>query len=199
MTAHVNRRQFTRGAAWSAPALSIAAAAPAVAVSPPPPKLTSATFFGQSNVSGQTVAPYTCNGQQQFQVDGVRSGQFFTVTNTVAGVPITNITMTFWLATVAGTTWTRVSGSSTCWSLPTATGDTTTYGSVLFRAYSSTFNCTAMPSGSTYTIPTTQMFNFVSSCQGRSSFPTSYYHYTQTALTRGVSLTKDNGWTNVMV
>lgn len=199
MTTPMNRRQFARGAAWSAPALTLAGAAPALAASPPPPKLTSATFFGQSNVAGQTVNPYSCNGQLQFQVDGVRSGQFFTVSNTVAGTPITNITMTFWLATAAGTTWTRVSGSSTCWSIPSATGATTTYDGATFRAYTTTFNCTAVPSGSTYTIPTSQMFNFVSSCQGRSSALTSYYHYTQTALTRGVALTKDNGWTNVMV
>ena len=138
-------------------------------------------------------------GQQQFQVDGVRSGQFFTVNNTVAGAAITNISMTFWLATVAGTTWTRVAGSSACWSVPAATGATTTFDGQTFRAYTSDFSCPAVPTGSSYTIPTAQMFNFVSSCQGRTTLPTRYYHYTQAATTRGVPLTKDNGWNNQMV
>ncbi|SNC73681.1 hypothetical protein SAMN05445756_2090 [Kytococcus aerolatus] len=158
----------------------------------PPLGLTSLTTF-------QVATTSQCGGRRQYSISGQDYNSHFTIQNTKPGEPITNIAMTFWLPTDAGTVWYPAGGSSSCWSRPTATGNTQVRNGLLYRAYTSSFSCSATATGTTFRIPSSQMFNWVSSCQSSYTAPSGIaYNYNQTANIRDETLVKDNGWNNTM-
>lgn len=79
---------------------------------------------------------------------------------------------------MTGTTFKRVTGSSTCWSVPVATGKTMTYNGVILREYKSAYSCTYTLAQGTWTQLSANNFDFISSCQSAIK-PSRYYTYNQ--------------------
>lgn len=109
--AGVSRRVLARGAAWAVPAVTIAAAAPALAASPPPPGLQGWLGVGKTCVSGTDTL--TIDGRGSFPTRGL--WVYYTTSTTV----LTGARMTFYYPTSLGTlTW---SDSINGWSKPVVT------------------------------------------------------------------------------
>lgn len=201
-TEGINRRKIVKGTAWAAPAIVATTTIPAYAASPQP-VLTSSTHFGWGNTISSNVPNYSCGGRAQIQIRQ-DSTSYLRVTGLTTGTTLSNLKMSVWLPVQAGTTFTRVSGSSSCWSVPVATGITTVRNGYTFREYVSTYGCAMNVTSSTWTQPTASNFNFISSCQTSSTLPTTTYHYTQQVTVKAPSgaiytPTKDNGWSNTML
>ena len=198
----ISRRALAKGSAWSAPVILTSSAIPAYAASPRP-TLTSITWFYRANGPALQVKPYTCTDRVQIQIIQ-NSKSYITLSNLASGSTLSNLTASYWLPVETGTTFSRVSGTSTCWSVPTASGRITTNNGFTYREYVSNYTCPITASGSSWTQPTSSNFNFVSSCQTTRSLATNNYHYEQnitvTSKTGQKSIvTKENGWANAMV
>lgn len=195
MNSKPTRRQVASAAAWSAPTIALGAAAPAVAASQIPPPLTSSTRFANANFSGDKVVPYSCSGRVQVQIQQSSGSSFLTVKNISPTTQLTNLAASYWLALDAGTTFTRVSGSSTCWTVPTRSGASQVREGATFYEFVSTYTCPITVTGTSWSQPTDTFLNFVSSCQSGTRLTSSIVHYTQTIVLDGkTTLTKDNGW-----
>ena len=85
-----SRRTVARGAAWSLPVVAIAASAPAMAASPPPPAADALYIAGPTSTSVNTSVVYRVYGQ----ADGDLGGQYPAGTTLVfpAGFVITAVT-----------------------------------------------------------------------------------------------------------
>ncbi|MDO4916440.1 MAG: hypothetical protein Q3974_02310 [Rothia sp. (in: high G+C Gram-positive bacteria)] len=199
----ISRRTLAKGSAWAAPTVVASAVIPAYAASAQPTTLTSITWFYNASSGSGNVQPYTCNGNNQLRITQKTTGSYVTVSNIPTGSKLTNLIARYWLAVDSNTTFTRVSGTSTCWSVPLASGKTTTYNGVVFREYTSTYTCPISISGTSWTQPTADAMDFVSSCQASPTLTSIIYHYTQQVTLTSAQgtttiLTKDNGWTNQM-
>lgn len=197
----INRRNLAKGAAWATPLVVASATVPVYAASVAG-AISSATYFSSSNATGQTVTPYSCAGKMQVQISQQSTqNSYLNITNISSTSKLSNLMGSYWLPVQSGTTFSRVSGSSTCWSVPVASGKTTTYNGVVFLEYTSTYTCPITVSGTSWTQPTSSNFNFVSSCQPGATLPSKTYHYEQsvtvTSATGAVTTaTKSNGWAN---
>lgn len=168
-----NRRNVAKGALWAMPAVVATSQIPVYAASQLKPTFASSTTFTLG-----TALSSTCGGKQQFKLSQVLNSSFITVTNIPTGSTLSNLYSLFYLQVDAGTTFTRVSGSSTCWSVPVATGNTMVYNGVTLREYRSNYSCAYTISGGTWTQPTANNFNFISSCQS-TNLASRYYAYNQ--------------------
>lgn len=198
----LSRRTLTKGSAWAAPVVLASASIPVYAASPKP-TITSSTQFGRATGASATVPAYSCSGRLQIQISQ-NSSTFVKVDNIPTGYTLSNLVANYWFPVQSGTTFSRVSGTSTCWTVPTATGNTTVVSGYTFREYRSTYTCPLTYSGTSWAQPSSSNFSFISSCQPGSTLPTYTYHYTQTiTLTSrtgsAITLTKDNGWANKLV
>lgn len=101
----LSRRSITKGAAWGVPALTVAAAAPALAASPVPSVRGASYFF---DTFDERVSPKTIDGRIDTQ-----GGCSYTVTNGPASV--TNLSMTYWLPL---SNYKFAPTQSTVWSTP---------------------------------------------------------------------------------
>ena len=197
----ISRRSLTQGAAWAAPVIIASATTPAYAASATV-AIASSTYFASAVASGKTITPYSCAGKVQVQISQQSTqNSYLTVNNLKSTSKVTNLKGSYWLPVQSGTTFTRVANTSTCWSVPVASGKTTTYNGVVFREYTSTYTCPITVSGTSWTQPTSSNFNFVSSCQSGSTLPSRIYHYEQSATVTSASgavatATKSNGWSN---
>ena len=197
----ISRRSLTQGAAWAAPVIIASATTPAYAASATV-AIASSTYFAWAVVSGKTVTPYSCAGKAQVQISQLSTqNSYLTVNNLKSTSKVTNLKGSYWLPVQSGTTFTRVANTSTCWSVPVASGKTTTYNGVVFREYTSTYTCPITVSGTSWTQPTSSNFKFVSSCQTGTTLPSRIYHYEQSATVTAASgavatATKSNGWSN---
>jgi hypothetical protein len=198
---HISRRNLTKGAAWAAPAVLATAGVPVYAASATV-AITSSTYFASAVASGQTVTPYSCAGKVQLQISQQSTkNSYLTISNIKSTSKVTNLKASYWLPVQSGTTFTQVANTSRCWSVPVASGKTTTYNGVVFREYISTYTCPITVSGTSWTQPTSSNFSFVSSCQTGSTLPSRIYHYEQSATVTSASgavatATKTNGWSN---
>lgn len=133
----------------------------------------------------------------------VAQNSFLTVSNIKSTSKLSNLKGSYWLPVQSGTTFSRVSGSSTCWSVPVASGKTTLYNGVVYREYTSTYTCPIAVSGTSWTQPASSNFSFVSSCQTGTTLPSKTYHYEQSVTVTSASgvvttATKNNGWSNTL-
>lgn len=195
---NISRRALAKGSAWAAPIVIASTAVPVYAASPVP-TLASSTAFSFASASGGSVSPYTCNGKAQIQIQQASATSFLTVSNIPSTTKLSNLAGHYWLPVQSGTTFTRISGTSSCWSVPTATGVTTTYNGVIFREYISTYGCAITVTSTQWTQPASSNFNFVSSCQSGATLTSQSYHYTQNITSTSASgqstiLSKNNGW-----
>lgn len=194
MTSNPTRRQVAGAAAWSLPALAVGAAAPASAASRIPPVLTSSTHFGNATFQSSSVPAYNCGGTAQVQIEQ-GSSSFLTVSNIAPTTKLSNLSASYWLAVDAGTKFTRVSGSSTCWSVPVLSGASQVRDGATFYEFTSTYTCPITVASTSWSQPTNTFLNFISSCQSGRTLASSIIHYTQTIVVDGkTTLTKDNGW-----
>ncbi|MDO4897851.1 MAG: hypothetical protein Q3965_00950 [Rothia sp. (in: high G+C Gram-positive bacteria)] len=172
------RRTVAKGAAWAAPAVLATAAIPAYAASTMTAVLASSTTIAKANVRGNSVPHYNCNGNTQVEVYNTRAAQYISVNSLPANAKLSNLTMEFWAAVDANTTWTipttATTGTSsafdtvkpsTCWSVPVRSYNDVVQDGITFYSFKSTFNCPITVTGSSWTLPTTQEFAFLSSCQ----------------------------------
>lgn len=168
-----NRRTIAQGALWTLPAVMGTSVVPSYASSKAPTTLSSMTSFKMGSYTNST-----CAGKQQFEVSQNSASTYINVTNIQSGTTLSGLYALYYLHVDAGTTFKRVTGSSTCWSVPVATGKTMTYNGVIFREYKSAYSCTYTIAQGTWTQPSANNFDFISSCQ--SSIKTSrYYTYNQ--------------------
>ncbi|MEU7993476.1 hypothetical protein IDM48_07360 [Rothia amarae] len=197
----ISRRSLIQGAAWAAPVIIASVTTPAYSASATV-AIASSTYFAWAVASGQTVTPYSCAGKAQVQISQLSTqNSYLTVNNLKSTSKVTNLKGSYWLPVQSGTTFTRVANTSTCWSVPVASGKTTTYNGVVFREYTSTYTCPITVSGTSWTQPTSSNFKFVSSCQTGTTLPSRIYHYEQSATVTSASgavatATKSNGWSN---
>lgn len=110
--AGVSRRVLAKGTAWTLPAVAVAAAAPRVAASPPPPGLQGWVQIGKQCRSGADTL--TINGVGDYPDRGL--WVFYTTAATV----LTNARVTFYYPSSLVITWSAAAGNSG-WSVP-ATG-----------------------------------------------------------------------------
>lgn len=194
MTSNPTRRQVASAAAWTAPAIALGAAAPVTAASQIPPTLTSSTRFGNANFKSSSVPAYSCGGSAQVQIQQSTSS-FLTVSNISPTTKLSNLSASYWLALDPGTKFTRVSGSSTCWTVPVLSGASQVRDGATFYELTSTYTCPITVTSTSWSQPTDTFLNFVSSCQSGQTLASSIIHYTQTIVVDGkTTLTKDNGW-----
>ncbi|MFJ3031373.1 hypothetical protein ACIP5Z_05990 [Rothia terrae] len=189
----VSRRHLARGAAWVAPVVIATAATPVYAASTIFATLTSSTYFLRESVSA-------CSYHDRVYIQELTSqNSYLTVNNLKSTYKLSNLATHVWLPVAKGTTFSCVTGGSTCWSVPTATGASQVRNGYTFYEYVTTYTCAITFTGTSWTMPSTSFMNFVSSCQP-GALPTATYHYTQNiTVTSGAAskvITKDNGWAN---
>ena len=114
----ISRRALAKGSAWSAPVILTSSAIPAYAASSRP-TLTSITWFYRANGPALQVNPYTCTDRVQMQIIQ-DSRSYITLSNLASGSTLSNLTASYWLPVETGTTFSRLSGPSPWWSVPTA-------------------------------------------------------------------------------
>ncbi|SIK65660.1 Uncharacterised protein [Mycobacteroides abscessus subsp. abscessus] len=198
----ISRRTLAKGSGWAAPAIMASAVTPVYAASAQP-TLTSITWFYNASSTNGNVQPYTCNNKSQLRITQKTAGSNVTVSNIPTGSKLSNLVANYWLPVAANTTFTRVTSTSSAWSIPTATGKFVVNNNITYREYTSSYTPVIAVTGTTWTQPTPDAMDFVSSCQPSGTLASTTYHYTQNiTLTsaKGVAtvLTKDNGWANQM-
>ncbi|MDO4897850.1 MAG: hypothetical protein Q3965_00945 [Rothia sp. (in: high G+C Gram-positive bacteria)] len=205
---HISRRSVAQGAAWAVPAVVATAAVPAYAASKIPPTLVSSTSQARADRRGDALPHYNCNGATQAEIYNTRPSSYITVNNLPANAKLSNLTMEFWLAVDANTTWTipttATTGTSadtstvkpsTCWTVPVRSYKDVVRNGITFYSFKSTFTCPITVTGSTWTLPTNQKFAFLSSCQSVSRLRSGEVHYEQTITVNGSTvLTKSSPW-----
>lgn len=120
-SARVGRRELTAGLAWTLPALTVAAAAPAASASTnpaTPPGLQGWIQWLRSCSSGQVTLTVDGNGPNNVVYPSSQYGMY--VYNTTSTTTLTNACVTFgYTPSYNGQiTWTRASGGGANWSIP---------------------------------------------------------------------------------
>lgn len=156
----ISRRTLAKGAAWATPVAVTAAAAPALAASPAITWSHTTTWRWYLN-----SAPWCTTARDGLEINTAESGSGFTIANTSTSTSITNVSATFWF-TRNDITWTRASGDSGCWSVPSLTGQSATLqGSDgvtrTYYAYLTTYTCTVTAVNGTTTL---SAYRFRSQC-----------------------------------
>lgn len=181
------RRTIAKGALWTVPAVIATTQVPAYASSTQPTSLTSVTSFKMGSYANST-----CAGRQQFEISQNSASTYLNVINIPSGSTLSGLYSLYYLQVDAGTTFRRITGSSTCWTVPVATGKTITYNGAILREYKSAYNCSYTIAQGTWTQPTANNFDFISSCQGVIR-PSRYYVYNQF-----ITLTSATGTSQVL-
>lgn len=149
MTSTINRRHVVKGAAWAVPSLSVAAAAPAMAVSPIPKLVANNTVLVGLLPSGSTSGDnqfriYTSPNNRNDPPNSVSScGP--EITGSTSNTSVTGVSMVYWLPQSTLTFANNTVGAATSgWSLLTRAASmdgnhTDTAGRKLY-AYMTTFS-----------------------------------------------------------
>jgi hypothetical protein len=142
-TAHPSRRALLAGAAWAAPIVVMAAAAPLVAASPGTPVL---VVNGDVHLSPSDFS----TGQYSISLySGTTPG--YHINNEVTGYTITNATLTLWYPESGLTFTNMLSGSG--WSNMVTTGTSRVEGGVTYYGYKSTNSGTYATTNGTTNLP----------------------------------------------
>lgn len=206
------RRSLVKGAAWAAPAVVATAAIPAYAASTIQAVLTSSTTQSKASVRGNAVPHYNCNGSTQVEIYNTRASGHITVSQLPTGATLSNLTMEFWVAVDVNTTWTipttATTGTSaafntvrpsTCWSAPVRSYKDVVRNGITHYSYISTFNCPITVTGTTWVLPTSQEFAFLSSCQSVYNLRSPEVMYEQKITVNGSAvLTKTAPWSTMV-
>lgn len=135
----VSRRTVVKGAAWAAPVVAMASAAPAFAASPPE----NTSINGYVVVSGSCKWNWPNSRRGTLDYDS-RSGNYgLFINNTTTSTTISNPSIIFYVS-VSGLTWTTGEGNIG-WSAPVSTGGTISRNGVTFYGYKSTLSPTTVP------------------------------------------------------
>lgn len=139
--AQLSRRNLAKGIAWTAPALVVATAAPAVATS----------LRIDPGINGWVLNSPTSRGFCRYYID-VDS----TVTNTRSpdgapfglylydiedGASITGAKLTYWIIGDQEATWTRLAGHSGCWGSPVRGTPSVKADGLVYTPYTWTYSC----------------------------------------------------------
>lgn len=186
----VNRRAVARGAAWTVPALTVAAAAPAIASSPTPvpPTLTIPIYASSSNLGG-TTSQYTF--QSVATAGSQTPGSSFCISNTTAKTTLSTAKVTLYVPIGKGVTFTTGSGGSACWSALAydASSGTQTYNGCTFYAYTTTYTCAIVGAS-----PSTCLPEFVfTSAANAPALCTPYWYKNASVLANGTKITAMSG------
>lgn len=142
------RRTLVKGAAWAAPAVTIAAAAPTLAASSPPVRK-------DPGINGWVSTSYrrTSGCTWSLEVDSTLSG-----TNTPDGAPfglylydvepnaiITSPSLTYWVIGDQNATWSSLAGHSTCWRFQGRGALTRKADGLQYRPYTWNYTCPVNP------------------------------------------------------
>lgn len=127
----ISRRVLAKGAAWTVPAVAVAAAAPALAASPPPPGLQGWVQISK-DCNRNTDDVLEIDGRGDYPDNGLW------VYYTTAATVLTNAKITFYYPTSLGVlTWATATGNAS-WSAPAYdAGDTSVAG---HYAYTTTYS-----------------------------------------------------------
>lgn len=153
----ISRRTLAKGAAWTIPAVTVAAASPAAAVSGQPPALKVA---GRVTWNEEWYTEDIDNYQnfKVFSTGGGGStvpGSGYCVSNTTTSTVITNFTATFYLPYESGLTFVAGPGGQGGWStLRRDTSKTSKrYNGVTYYAYTTTYTGTIKAAGGQTCLP----------------------------------------------
>lgn len=178
----MTRRTFARSTAWAVPAVSVAAATPALA--------SSGTTIRNAGYVSSVWNTDTCDGTT-VTVDGTPTAATtnpgYTVQNSTTATKISNITLTFYLP-LAGLTFTRMSGSASGWSNLTANGSSQNINGVTYYGYSSTYAGAVTAKSPN----TTVNYGWTSGCSD-DSLDSNYFLANSTATVDGKTVTTASG------
>ncbi|AMS06093.1 hypothetical protein DUY81_16130 [Acidipropionibacterium acidipropionici] len=138
----VSRRNVVKGAAWAAPAVLMASAAPAFAASTPP----NTSINGVITVTGRCD---TGHGYLDYDTRSDPDGLY--IDNTPTSTTITNATVVFFV-TVKNVNWTTLDGN-VGWSTPVDNGETIQIGGTPYYGYTSTYTGTIVATDGTTKLP----------------------------------------------
>ena len=147
----LKRRTLMNGAAWAAPVVTLAAAAPAMAASLRiDPGING--WVSNSPVSrggcDWTLEVNSAPSATPVTPDGAPFGLYLYDVQPTA--VISNASLTYWIIgdhrSSNAVTWTAASGHSACWVGPTTVGTQTKPDGLVYTGYRWTYNCTITPS-----------------------------------------------------
>lgn len=181
----ISRRSLSRGAAWAVPAITVAAASPAIAASTTTPPALGVAGRVTYNASWNTENPDGTNSYKVFStIPGTTTpGAGYRVTNTTTSTTITNYTVTYYLPT-SSLSFSTGPSSNAGWSL--LSRDTTkaskTYNGYTYYAYTTRYTPAITAVNGTTTLP---IFEFQS--QSGTSNPTALYYVDNSAVINGTT------------
>lgn len=143
------------GAAWAAPALVVATAAPAIAASAPILFAHRTRFQWYSN-----NAPWCTSGRDGIEIGTTTATTGVTFTGTTGTTKISTVYAYFWF-TRSDIAFVSATGNSGCWTKPTADGTTATSGGRTYYRYLTTYTC---PIAAAAGLTTLQPYRWQSQC-----------------------------------
>lgn len=152
----ISRRTIVRGAAWAAPVVAMANAAPAFAASTPTPPRSGISGWmtwgvGCSWKTGKFTQTYTTSSVKPQNPDP-NTTYGLIAAPTKVGDTIENGAIIFWVS-VPGLSWTAGSGSSQSWTVPVSTGTTRTQSGQTLYGYKTTLTGTVVAKAGTTRLP----------------------------------------------
>ncbi|MEE8868778.1 MAG: hypothetical protein SOH99_08140 [Acidipropionibacterium acidipropionici] len=182
-TQRISRRNIVKGAAWAAPVVAMASAAPAFAASQPD----NTSINGVVGISGK------CRSQGGISVDiDSRSGSYgLFVNNTTTSTTISDAYIIFYLS-VPGLSWSTAYGNDG-WTAPVSTGMTKVVGTRTLYGYKTTYTKSITASRNR-----TALGNIHVTATGGSSCPNNLYALGERHVTvNGEEKVYDNGVTTL--
>lgn len=140
---HVDRRTVARGAAWTAPAIVIAAAAPSLAASTAPPRKDPGINGWVLNTpQAQRGCAHTIEVDSTLTGSGTDGAPFgLYLYDITPQTIVSNAQLTYWIIGTQQATWTNLSGHSSCWSQPAQGAAQTKSDGYVYTPYTFTYTC----------------------------------------------------------
>jgi hypothetical protein len=180
----VSRRTVVKGAAWAAPVVAMASAAPAFAASPP----------DNTSINGVVGISARCKWLQDgisVDIDSRSSSYGLFVNNTTTSTTISNAYIIFYLS-MPNLSWSAADGNDG-WTAPVSTGATKVVGSQTLYGYKTTYTKSITASRNR-----TALGNIHVTATGGSSCPNNLYALGERHVTvNGEEKVYDNGVTTL--
>lgn len=182
----VSRRTVVKGAAWAAPVVAMASAAPAFAASQPE----NTSINGYVGFSGKCTGWWNSAGTH-VELDSREGSYGLFVKNTTITTTISNAFIIFYMS-IPNLTWSTAAGNDG-WTAPTSTGETKSVGGRELYGYKTEYNRSI-----TATENTTKLGNLHVTAQGANGCPRDLVGLGERHVTvNGVEKVYDNGTTTL--
>lgn len=141
-----SRRSVAKGVAWMAPAVTVAAAAPALSASPPLTIDPGINGWVLNTARSQGSCSWTLEVNSTLDrtgPDGTPFGLY--LYDTAAQTMIAQAALTYWLIGEQRATWAAMTGHSSCWSGPTRGAARIKRDGLVYTPYTWTHTCPISP------------------------------------------------------